>query len=55
LLEARRYAARVNGCYAKCRAQFQGLSDGDHSFGGRNVDVEIGESIFVTLGLGCSF
>ncbi|MCI0746775.1 MAG: hypothetical protein L0Y58_15340 [Verrucomicrobia subdivision 3 bacterium] len=36
-------------------AQFQGLSDGDQSFGGRNVDVEFGESIFVTLGLGYSF
>ncbi|MBI3879466.1 MAG: hypothetical protein HY301_05310 [Verrucomicrobia bacterium] len=36
-------------------AQFQTLGTYRHNFGGRGVEVDLGESIFVTLGLGYSF
>jgi hypothetical protein len=36
-------------------AQFQSLGDYEHSFGGREVEVDLSNSWFVTLGLSCKF
>lgn len=35
--------------------QYQNLGTYQHSFGGRQVEVDLRNSIFVTLGLGYSF
>jgi len=35
--------------------QFQDVGTYDHSFGGRDVELNLSSSIFVTLGIGYSF